>query len=112
MDMLDASIDASGSWAGPAGRMVFLAALFLPVIVLGLAIALADRRPAPRVRRFWCRGAGREVEVLFVEREVRACSAFEPARAITCRRACLDGAYRRQWEPALPVFSRRTREAA
>lgn len=90
-------------------RALFLVSLFLPFLLMGLAIIWNERRRAGFVRRFRCREAGREVEVLFVDNEVRGCTAFHPAEAVTCRRQCQSGAYRRQWEPALPVFSRRTR---
>jgi nucleotide-binding universal stress UspA family protein len=66
-------------------------------------------------RQFWCALHRREVEVDFVEHglpgfprsvSVQSCSAFEPATAITCPRRCTDAAFRRQWEPALPVYAR------
>ena len=101
MDML------STSWSDPGGRLAFIAWLFMPVLVMMLAMMWAEWRRAGRVRRFRCRDAGREVEVWFVGNEVRACSAFEPPGAVACRRACRNAAYRRQWEPALSRFSRR-----
>jgi hypothetical protein len=104
MDMLNTN------WTDPGGRLTFIAWLFMPVFVMMLAMMWAEWRRAGRVRRFRCRDAGREVEVWFVGSEVRACSAFESPRAIACRRACGNAAYRRQWEPALPVLSRRPRE--
>lgn len=64
--------------------------------------------------RVWCATMEREVEVEFVTRGpfglrrrvgVRSCTAFDPPTAVTCARRCLDTAYRRQWEPALPVHS-------
>jgi nucleotide-binding universal stress UspA family protein len=67
-------------------------------------------------RRFWCAWGGRDVEVEFVERglpalpwatAVRSCSAFDPPTAIECRRQCVDVAFRRQWAPALPIYSHR-----
>jgi len=66
--------------------------------------------------RFWCALARREVEVKFdVHRvaglrwttAVRACSAFDPPTAVACARRCRDATFRRQWAPALPVFTRR-----
>lgn len=66
-----------------------------------------------RRRRFWCAWSRREVEVEFETRglpgfrrvvTVRSCSAFDPPTAIECRRRCLDAAFRRQWEPPLPVY--------
>lgn len=63
---------------------------------------------------FWCALQGREVEVEFVTRGIpvlsqpcgmRSCSAFDPATAILCHRRCLDATYRRQWPPALPVYT-------
>jgi hypothetical protein len=94
-------------WSDPAGRLVFIVWLFMPVILIMLAMLCGERHRAGRMRRFRCRDAGKEVEVWFVGNEVRACSAFEPPDAIACRRACRDAAYRRQWEPALPELSRR-----
>ena len=94
-------------WDDSASRLVFVVGLFMPVILIILAMLCGERYRAGRMRRFRCRDAGKEVEVWFVGDEVRACSAFEPPRAITCRRACRDASYRRQWEPALPVLSRR-----
>ena len=101
MDML------STDWTTASGRMAFIAWLFVPLLLMALAIAWGEWRRAGRVRRFWCRDAGRTVTVWFVAKEARACSAFEPVDAITCRRACRDAAYRRQREPVLLGFSRR-----
>ena len=94
-------------WDDSASRLVFVVGLFMPVILIMLAMLCGERYRAGRMRRFRCRDAGKEVEVWFVGDEVRACSAFDPPDAIACRRACRDAAYRRQWEPALPVLSRR-----
>jgi hypothetical protein len=73
-------------------------------------------RPEPavrtRTRRFRCALQRRDVEVNFQERgllwfgrpvEVISCTAFDQPSAIECRRPCLNAAFRRQWEPALPV---------
>ncbi len=98
--------------ADTQGRLAFLVWLFMPFVLMALAILWGERRRAGRVRRFRCRDADREVEVLFVGNEVRACSAFEPAHAVTCGKACRNAAYRRQWEPALPVLSRRRKLGA
>jgi hypothetical protein len=76
--------------ASPVGRLLFIAWLFLPALVLLLGLALLDRRRQVRVRRFLCDPAGQVVRVVFVDSTVRACSAFEPAGAVTCGRACLD----------------------
>ena len=68
-----------------------------------------------RCRGFRCPLVRREVEVEFEERHllgfrrsagVRSCSVFEPPTAIECQRRCVDSAFRRQWEPALPVLTR------
>ncbi len=62
--------------------------------------------------RVWCSAVGAEVEVEYELRglpgfrhssAVRACSVFEPGEAVACRRRCLDSAYRKQWEPPLPI---------
>jgi hypothetical protein len=75
-------------------------------VVLGSLVA--GSRRALRTRHFWCPSIGRDVQVLFEEwgppgfREVlrvAECSAFEPASAIVCRRACVDATCRR---PAAP----------
>jgi hypothetical protein len=76
--------------ASPVGRVLFIAWLFLPAAVLLLGMALLEGRRQVRVRRFWCDTAGQVVRVVFVDGTVRACSAFEPARAVTCDRECLD----------------------
>src|SRR6266540_2253795 len=90
MDML------STDWTDSGGRLAFIAWLFMPILVMMLAMMWAE----------W-RRAGREVEVWFIGSEVRACSAFEPSGAVACRRACRNAAYRRQWEPALSRLFRR-----
>ena len=68
-------------------------------------------RPTSR-RSIRCAAADRDVEVAFVVRgifpfrrlvAVASCTAFEPAEAVACPRRCLDSAFRRQWEPPLPV---------
>lgn len=68
-----------------------------------------------RRRSFRCPLVRHEVEVEFEERlllgfrrsvGVRSCSVFEPPTAIECQRRCVDSAFRRQWEPALPVLTR------
>jgi len=81
--------------ASPAGRLVFIGWLFLPAVFAVLALMLLERRPAVRVRRFWCGIAGRGVEVTFIGNTVRSCSAFSPAEAVTCAHACADS--RRRW---------------
>jgi len=64
---------------------------------------------------FWCALAERDVEVEFVTEGipvlrtpngVKSCSAFDPQTAVACHRRCLDPAFRRQWQPALPVSTR------
>jgi len=65
-----------------------------------------------RYRVFRCPLMKREVEVEFEEHRclgvrwsvaVKSCSGFEVPTAIGCRRACVDSAFRRQWEFSLPV---------
>lgn len=91
--------------------LVAVLSIALPVVVLIVAGATSTRR------RFRCREAAREVEVEFARRPwlggitaVNSCSAFECGAAISCHRRCLDGSYRRQWEPALPVIQRQLAE--
>jgi hypothetical protein len=64
---------------------------------------------------FWCALAEREVEVEFVTQGiaglgnpsgVKSCSAFDPQTAVLCHRRCVDSAFRRQWQPPLPVDTR------
>jgi hypothetical protein len=76
--------------ASPVGRVLFIAWLFLPAVVLVLGIALLDWGRQVRVRRFWCDTAREVVRIVFVDGTVRACSAFEAAGAVTCGWACLD----------------------
>lgn len=85
--------------------------LVLVVLVLGSERALlfgATRRH----RVFRCPLMQREVEVEFEEHRclgvrcsaaVKSCTGFEEPTAIGCRRACVDSAFRRQWEFSLPV---------
>jgi hypothetical protein len=96
--------------ADTQGRLAFLLWLFMPFVLMALAILWDERRRLGRVRRFRCRDADREVQVLFAGGEVRACSAFEPVHAVTCDKRCRNAAYRRQWEPALPALWRRARK--
>jgi hypothetical protein len=89
-----------------------IAALLLValIVVIGEWTALFGRTHGRRA--FRCALAGRDVEVQVTERRVfgfgqalavHTCSAFESPSAVACRRQCLDGAFRRQWEFALPV---------
>ena len=82
--------------ASAVGRVLFIAWMFLPAVVVLVAVALLDRRPAIRVRRFWCGIAGRDVEVTFRADAISACTAFEPVGAITCGRTCLETVHRRR----------------
>ena len=84
------------------------------VVSIALALLLfafsgAARHRVVRRRRFWCALSRRDVEVEFAARglpgfrrvAVRSCSQFEPPTAVACRRACVDVAFRRRWEPSL-----------
>jgi hypothetical protein len=99
----------NADWIEPAGRLTFIWLLFAPSVVLFLMILLEAWRPKSRVRRFWCHNARRNVEVTFAGGGVCACSAFDTPEAVTCSRACRNAAYRRQWEPALPLWDRPAR---
>jgi hypothetical protein len=77
---------------------------WLGVLVVSLGTGIGASRRAVRPRRFWCPWVGRDVEALFEERgppgfrqtlRVAACSAFEPASAVACRRGCTDATCRR-----------------
>jgi hypothetical protein len=80
------------------------------IVVIGEWTGLFGRTRGRR--SFHCALAGRDVEVQVTERRlfgfptpvaVHRCSAFESPTAVACRRQCLDSAFRRQWEFALPV---------
>ena len=94
------------------GRVAFLVWLFMPFVLMALIVLRDEWRRRGRVRRFRCRDAGWDFEVLFVGNEVRVCTAFDPTDAVTCDKACRNATYRRQWEPALPVFSRLARKVS
>jgi len=96
--------------------LVQVVALVLMIVLLALSAPrfhwLVRRR-----RSFWCSLAQRGVEVVFEERglpgvrrtaAVLGCSAYDSPEGIACARRCRDAAFRRQWEPALPVFGRST----
>ena len=93
------------------GFLRFITASLVNVLLVVIAVAIVGAWAAVSVRRrFWCRLAQRDVEVLFERRgllrrlaSVRSCSAFEPATCVSCGRRCLDASYRRQWEAALPI---------
>ena len=96
------------------GLVSFLGAILVVVLVALAAQAVLRSRGTGSVRRrFWCRRAGRNVEVEFATRglvpriaSVKQCSEFEPGSAISCSRQCLDAGFRRYWPPALPVATR------
>ena len=97
-----------------SGVTVGLALGVLGFLLLLLPLAI-PRRLIHRQRHFWCAIARERVDVEFEERglpgfrkaiSVLSCSRFEPPSAIACKRRCLDGAFRRQWPPALPVGGR------
>jgi hypothetical protein len=92
--------------------LVQVVALALMVLLLALSGPWFHWRVRRR-RSFWCSQAQRPVEVEFEEHgvpgirctaRVLTCSAFESPEAIACARRCRWAAFRRQWEPALPVF--------
>lgn len=65
-----------------------------------------------RTRRFWCRQAQRDVEVVFATRglpglrlihDVVSCTAFDPQSAVACGRRCVERSVRQAWEPPLPI---------
>jgi hypothetical protein len=66
--------------------------------VVATVVLLAMLGITTRRRRFWCRGAQREVEVEFQESgvpgfarvRVLSCSVFDPPTAVSCRRDCID----------------------
>lgn len=107
------------AWSGEEAREAWVQS-FTDVLGWGLLGALLFLVPllilfssAIRRRRFWCAQSRRDVEVEFEEHglpgfrravAVRSCSVFDPPTAVRCKRRCLDAAYRRQWEPTLPVL--------
>jgi hypothetical protein len=94
----------------------FVLVQVIAIALMVLLLALSGPWFHWRVRRrrsFWCSQAQRPVEVELEEHgvpgirctaRVLTCSAFESPEAIACARRCRDAAFRRQWEPALPVF--------
>jgi hypothetical protein len=80
-------------------------------IVILVSVFLSATRSTVQRHRFWCAQSRREVEVEFEVRglpgfrkmTVRSCSVFDPPTAVRCRRRCVDIAFRRQWEPPLPI---------
>jgi hypothetical protein len=91
----------------------FSATLVVWLVAFGALVILGAWGTLTVRRRFWCRLAGREVEVEFGTRglvpsiaSVKQCSVFETGTAIACSRRCLDARFRRQWEPALPAPTR------
>ena len=88
-------METLSSLSDAASRLVFIGGMFVPVLAMALGMCWGDWRRAPGIRRFRCRETGRQVEVTVGGREVRACSAFEPATAINCGRTCCDRAFRR-----------------
>jgi len=67
-------------------------------VVVATVVLLAMLMVRNRRRRFWCRGAQRDVEVEFEEcglpgfgrTIVLSCSVFDPPTAVSCHRDCLD----------------------
>lgn len=66
-------------------------------------------------RAFRCPLMKREVEVEFEAHRflgfprpvaVKSCTAFESPTTVECRQQCVDSAFRRRWEFALPVVGR------
>ena len=107
--------DIDGAWSawlqGVANALgsgvLYLGVVIATAFLLGLLLVVR----ATRRRTFWCVEAQREVEVKFDERgwlgvrplAVQSCSCFDPPSCVQCHRRCLDSAFRRQWEPAVPV---------
>ena len=93
-------------------QLVALAFLIAVVLICERTLLWGTTR---RLRAFRCPLMKREVEVEFEEGRVlgfrrsvavKSCAAFELPTAIECRRPCVDSAFRRQWEFALPVHER------
>lgn len=64
-------------------------------------------------KRFWCRQADRDVEVVYQTRGigpfrwitgVKTCTAFDPRNEVTCTRKCIDADCRRQWDVPLSML--------
>jgi hypothetical protein len=91
--------------SGMLTAWLILAVIALAVIALAGLIAWYRQRVVRR--SFWCATAGRDVEVRFRRACVLSCSVFEEPTAAACARRCLDGGFRAQWPPALPVIVRR-----
>ncbi len=88
---------------------------------MALNLDLASDDSGTTARRFWCRQAGRNVDVTFsthgvpglrVIDGVRSCSAFFPRTAVACDRRCVDAEFRRApWDFPIPLRRRRRRPA-
>jgi hypothetical protein len=84
-----------------AGWWLALVPVALLIVLVAVAVIRSRRR-----RSFWCALAEREVVTEWRHGQVYSCTAFETPTAITCARRCTEGAFRRQWPPALPVVMR------
>lgn len=112
---MEPAVNLDMAWTAWLQGVANLTAWTIPLwITLALLVVLIPLVVARTVRRhgFWCRLAGREVEVDFEERglpgfrralAVRACSRFDPAGAVDCDRRCLDPDFRCKWNPVLPT---------
>jgi hypothetical protein len=101
-------------------QLVAMAIVIVVATIVHRAVLLGRTRGR---RAFRCAHARREVEVEFVERRllglrfpvaVTRCPVFDDPSAIECARPCLESAFRRRWESALPVVQypeRTTRRA-
>jgi len=102
------------AWMDGLGQAVGII-LFVVVMAMLAVAAYCGWCHAAR-RRFWCPLLRREVETEFAARglrlvAVRRCSAFAGG-VPTCGRRCVAAAFRRRWDPPLPVLSHASRQAS
>ena len=122
MDTLDGPMLTEGAAFTEGLAQIFVVAQLVSLlIVLALLCSSHHAYLCGTVRRrrgFRCPLMRREVEVEFLEcwllgfrrsTAVTCCSAFEVPTAIECRRRCVDGSFRRQWES--PLSGSRPRES-
>ena len=92
----DAQVGIWGHGVASAYGWIFLGWIFGVAALLSVMVLLVV--PSAR-RRFWCAGAGRQVEAVFEEFglpgrrrpiAVLSCSAFAPPTALRCDHCCLD----------------------
>ena len=119
MDAVEGMVLGDGAAFIEGLAQFFIVAQLVTLLALTALVGCSERAylfgATRRRRAFRCPLMRREVEVEFEERRflgvrhsaaVKRCSAFEAATAVECRRRCVNGSFRRQWEFPLPVSVR------